>query len=168
MNGITLNKVDDKHLRLSGIDWVAASCLLEVPSILSLAKSGPAHDRLFQKVSASDPALNEDWLNHVTPELGTLFAEAGEILAKDIELFGTETKSLKPRALTFSIAHLNAWMSALNQARLILGAQHDVTESDMDEREFSDPDNPKQQAVLRIHVLGYLVQVFVEFVSGET
>lgn len=167
MNGVQLSKTDDDQVRLSGIDWVTAACLLEVPNILPLSKSGPARDRLFQKLSATDSKLNEDWHNLVTPELEALFAEAGEILAKDIEPLATEATSLKPRALTFSIAHLNAWMSALNQARLILGAQHDVTESDMDEREFGDPDNHKQQAVLRIHVLGYLVQLLVEFDSGK-
>ena len=168
MNGIKLKKVDDKHLRLSGIDWVTASCLLEVPGILPLAKSGPARDRLFQKVSATDPALNEDWLHLVTPDLETLFAGAGEILAKDIEPFVKDSKSLKSHTLVIPIRHLDAWMSAMNQARLILGAQHDITEKDMDEREFTKPDEPRQQALLRIHVLGYLLQIFIEFLSGDT
>ena len=52
-------------------------------------------------------------------------------------------------------------MSALNQARLILGEIHQINEEDMNRVDF-DPQNPKHLAALRIHLLGYLLQLFVE------
>ncbi len=167
MKGLALARTEDQQVCLSGIDWVTAACLLEVPGTLPLGKSGPPHDRLFPRVNETEEKLNEDWRSYVTPELEVLFAEAGQVLARDIEPLARTGDDLKARSLTFPINHCDAWMSAINQARLILGAQHGVADKDMEEREFVEADDPKKQAVLRIHVLGYVLQVFVEFLAGE-
>jgi hypothetical protein len=55
-------------------------------------------------------------------------------------------------------------MSALNQARLILGELFSVTESDMDKADL-DLEQPKDLALFRIHILGYLLQLLVEHAS---
>jgi hypothetical protein len=55
-------------------------------------------------------------------------------------------------------------MSALNQARLILGELFGITESDMNKADL-DLEQPKDLAIFRIHVLGYLLQLLVEFSS---
>ena len=69
--------------------------------------------------------------------------------------------------MTFAAAHLNAWMSAINEARLILGELFDVTEQDMN-REDLDLEDPKQFAVLKIGALGWLLGNLVAFANGET
>jgi len=166
VNGMRLTILEDGQAQLNGIDWVTAACLLEVPALLPQAKDGPARGRLFPNPS-TDAKVNDDWQHYVTPELETLFAAAGDILAKDIQLLAESKEALKGQSVTFPLRHCDAWISAINQARLILGAQHNVTDADMDDHEFSDPNDPKQQAVLRIHVLGYLLQVLVEFMSGN-
>jgi hypothetical protein len=154
--------VGTDFVRLRRVNAATASCLLEVPGILEQAKSGPAHERLFPMPTTDHAKINEDWQQFVVPELERLFASAGEILAKDIEPL-----LQKKKELVLPVAHCDAWVSAINQARLILGAQHAVTEQDMEESRFALLPGAKQQALLRIHVLGYIVQVFVEFLSGE-
>ena len=57
-------------------------------------------------------------------------------------------------------------MSALNQARLILGELFKLAEKDMENADL-DLSDPKHLALLRIHVLGYLLQLFVELESGD-
>ena len=104
----------------------------------------------------------EKFLQFVVPELEKLFASAGEIMAKDIAHLGEQSE------LTFPLAHCDAWISAINQVRLALGAQHGVIEKDMDDMALLDPDDPKQQALLRIHILGYVLEVFVGFLSPES
>ncbi|MCX7887670.1 MAG: DUF2017 domain-containing protein, partial [Verrucomicrobiae bacterium] len=66
--------------------------------------------------------------------------------------------------LCFPADHLNAWMSALNQARLILGERFEITEDDMN-RPLLNPVKPKDAAVFQIHVLGYLLQLLVDHVN---
>ena len=52
-------------------------------------------------------------------------------------------------------------MSALNQTRLILGELFSITEADMNHTDFN-LDQPKDLAVFRIHILGYLLQLLIE------
>jgi len=57
-------------------------------------------------------------------------------------------------------------MSTLNQTRLILAEVHKVDETDMERQDF-DPQDPKHLAALRIHLLGYLLHLFVELENGN-
>jgi hypothetical protein len=51
-------------------------------------------------------------------------------------------------------------MSAVNQARLILGELHHVTEDDMDSADL-DLRRPKDHALFQIHILGFLLQQLI-------
>ena len=68
--------------------------------------------------------------------------------------------------VTFAADHVNAWISALNQARLILGEIHEIDEADMNRSDL-DPHNPKHVAAFRIHLLGHLLHLFVELENGD-
>ena len=85
-----------------------------------------------------------------------------ELLAKLEE----ESAEIHSCRVTFAAVHLNAWMSAINEARLILGELFDVTEQDMN-REDLDLENPKQFAVLKIGALGWLLGHLIAFATGE-
>ena len=69
--------------------------------------------------------------------------------------------------VTFPVEHVDAWMSALNQARLILGELFSVTEKDMNATDL-DAHSEKTLAIVRIHLLGYLLRLFVQLESGES
>jgi hypothetical protein len=148
-----------KHLRITGLNPVIADCLLAVPEILEQRDSPAAQQRLLPDPTPADTQANADWQRHMAPELRHLFVTAGETVTRDL----TGLRTGQP--LTISAEHRNAWMSALNEARLILGAQFKITEADMTAEDF-DVRGPKGLAVFRIHVLGYLLQLFVENCSG--
>jgi hypothetical protein len=166
MISLRVRPVDNKHIRISGIHPYLAELLCELPEILGQRDSPAARARLFPKPSSDDPKLNEDWQQIVGPELRHLFVSAGEIVARDLTGLQPETPATGTLRVTFPAEHINAWMSALNQARLILGELHGVTEEDMNTG-LVELRTPKQHAVLRIHLLGYLLQLFVELESGE-
>jgi hypothetical protein len=161
MRGLCLEAAGEERVRLKGIDWAIGACLTEVPKLLPQMRSGAAGDRLFPTPSQTDAKLNEDWGQFVVPELEKLFASAGEIMAKDVEHLGEQSE------LVFPMAHCDAWMCAINQVRLGLGAQYNVLETDMDDMKSFDPNDGKHQAILRIHILGYVLEVFVAFLSSE-
>ena len=71
---------------------------------------------------------------------------------------------LQEQQVVFPAVHLPAWLSALNQARLVLGEMYHVTAPDMERVDFR-PGNAKDGALVRIHVLGYLLQLMVELES---
>jgi len=151
---LSLSTPDAKHLRIDGISPLLAMCLQELPAILEKRDSSAARHRLFPDPTRADAKANDDWQQHVAPELRHLFVSAGETVVRDLTALTGET-------LTFPAEHANAWMSALNQARLILGELHEITDHDMDPDNL-DPRIPKQRAVLLIHLYGYLLQLFVD------
>ena len=55
-------------------------------------------------------------------------------------------------------------MSALNQARLILGEQLHVTDREMERRTF-DPKSAADLELVRMHLLGWVLEVLVDFSS---
>ena len=153
MRDLRISAPDAKHLRIDGIDSLLGMCLQELPAILEKRDSPAVRQRIFPNPS-SDAKANNDWQQHVTPELRHLFVSAGETVVRD--LTGLDAGTLK-----FQAEHANAWMSALNQARLILGELHHITDADMEAGDL-DPRDPKQRAVLLIHIYGMLLQLFVE------
>ena len=73
--------------------------------------------------------------------------------------------SLKPgrlgSRLTIPAQHANAWISALNAARLALGAVHEVTATDM-ESEDEPPLDERGWAILRIHLYAWLQATLID------
>jgi hypothetical protein len=157
---LRVRTVDAKHIRISGIDPLLAHCLQQLPEILEQRDAPTARDRLFPLPTTADRKTNDDWQQNVTPELRHLFASAGEIVLRDLTALSPPAGASR-RHLTFPAEHANAWLSALNQARLILGATFSITDEDMNATGF-DLNDPRQKAVLQIHLFGYLLQLFVE------
>jgi hypothetical protein len=149
----------EKHIRVTGLDPVILDCLHALPEILDQRDQPAARQRLLPDPTI-DPAINADWRQAVAPELRHLFVVAGDTVTRDLTGITTEGE------LTFAVEHLNAWMSALNEARLILGEIFRITKADMETTEF-DVTTPKGLAVLRIHVLGYFLQLLVELEAGR-
>lgn len=165
-----------KHLRvcaeagnriaITGIDPVLLDCLQSVPEIIDQRDAPGVRDRLFPNLTPSDTAANRDWQNLMTPELHHLFASAGETMSRDLNSVAAEPQPKHLFRVAFAEEHLAAWMCALNQARLVLGELFEVTENDMIQADL-DMEQPKDLALFRIHVLGYLLQLLVEHTGAS-
>lgn len=156
MNGRKLHlvPVGEKHLRLSGVPALLARFLFELPEILR--RRDEAHGRLFQDLVPHEPDTNAEWHRLMDADLQHLFASAEETVLRDLTQFDAEKGEV-----VFPVAHVRAWMGALNQARLILGELHHVNEHDMDADNL-DMTDPRQRALLQIHLLGWLLHLFID------
>jgi hypothetical protein len=166
MIDLRVRPLDEKRIRISGIPPVLAAMLRELPGILELRDSLDAHARLFPDPTAEDDRVNNEWLQTVTPELRHLFVSAGETVTRDLTALTADKQSRETHHIDFPVEHVTAWMSALNQTRLILGEVHKIDEQDMNHTDF-DPQSPKHMAALRIHLLGHLLHLFVELENGD-
>ena len=149
----------EKHIHVTGLDPVILDCLHALPEILDQRDQPAARCRLLPDPT-TDRAINADWQQTISPELRHAFVAAGDTVARDLTGITPEGE------LTFAVEHLNAWMSALNEARLILGEIFRITDSDMESADF-DVTTPKGLAVFRIHVLGYFLQLLIELEAGR-
>ena len=154
MSPLRVYAVDDKHLRISGLDPLLARCLYRVPEILDQRDRPEIRARLFPDPLPGEAETNAEWHRLMDADLEHLFLSAGEIVARDLT-------GLQADQLTVPAEHHRAWMSALNQARLILGEQHGITESDLNRTDL-DLHQARDRAVLEIHVLGLLLHRLVE------
>jgi hypothetical protein len=167
MTDLRVQPVNAKHLRISGIEPFLADCLLGLTEVLEQRDSPQPRERLFPNPTTADDKANAEWQQLITPEVRHLFVSAGETVARDLTALKPDKHEPALFAVTFPAEHINAWMSALNQARLILGELFRVTELDMNAINL-DVHSEKTLAIVRIHLLGYLLQLFVDLESGES
>lgn len=158
MKLLRIRAVDEKTIELTGIPPILIHCLHLLPDILRHRTQPGVRARLFPDPEPGNPRANAEWHEVTDPDLRHLFVSAEETVIRDLT-------ALNDGRLRIPTAHLTAWMSAINQARLILGELHHVTEQDMDRADL-DPARPKDLALLQIHILGYLLQTIVDFVQN--
>ncbi|MGA2603813.1 MAG: DUF2017 family protein [Verrucomicrobiia bacterium] len=166
MIDLKVQPLDEKRILISGIPPVLAAMLREVPEILELRDSPDARARLYPNPTADNDKINQEWRQMAGPELRHLFVSAGETVGRDLTALAVDGESGDAWRVAFPIEHVPAWINALNQARLILGEVHKIDEVEMNRTDF-DPQSAKHMAALRIHLLGYLLHLFVELDSGD-
>jgi len=163
---VRAERLDEKHIRIRGLTAMLAVMLREIPEILELRDRPDAFARLFPNPTAADDKINKEWQQMVNPELRHLFVSAADVVTRDLTALAGDQGDPEAYEVTFPVEHLNAWMSALNQSRLILAEVHQIDEEDMQRQDF-DPQDPKHLAALRIHLLGYLLHLLVELENGH-
>ena len=123
------------------------------------ARHKKAQARLYpDPIGGDDHAeFRRDWKEHVRPELECLFASSREIVARDLSaLGGNGTKLVIPSG------HLEAWLNALNQARLVIVEESNFSEADLDHREPPDLATRRGMALLKMHFYAHLQELLVE------
>ena len=136
-----------------------ASLLVELPKVASRHKT--AQSRLYPDPTggSEDVQLRRDWKEHVRPELERLFATSRDIVARDLEGLGHNGQGTK---LIIPADHLDAWLNALNQARLVIVEENQFAESDLDHREPPDLATRRGLSLLKIHFYAHLQELLVE------
>lgn len=152
----------DGGVFLSDLAPAFVHVLREIPAILA-AEDEAVRGRIFPYPS-DDPDDRKEWERLVHPDLFALVRSAHDIVSRDLQ-------NLKPRVdppffptwdLAIPAAHVQAWLSAFNIARLALGAMHDIEEEDMGSFPTAEEIDERQMAVLKINLLGWLQQVLLE------
>lgn len=163
---VRVNKAGD--VALGEIDEFAALLIRELPGIAS-SSDERSDARIFQSPTAGkNEEIDEEWKEDVEPELRELFADAMDLVIEDLAKL--KTSDLVELELHIPAKHVDAWIHTLNRARLILGAQWEVTEDDMSYRTLSadvsvDPERPL--AILKIDFYGMLLSFLVDLKSQE-
>ena len=148
----------------AGIDPFILELLRALPSCAT-TEDDAARKRLFSAPTGgadADADADADWREYVEPELAALFQSHLDIVSGDLAAI-TETE--EGALLRIPAAHARAWIHTFNQARLALGARHDVTEDDTSGRRdvFGDkePDAQKAFALMQIDFYAWLLSLLL-------
>ena len=97
-----------------------------------------------------------EWKMYVQPELRRLFQSATETVGADLkQLNGTE-QSLANRTLRIPTKHSDAWLSALNQARLVIAAKNNFTELELSDHLRSPIGSRRDLSLFQVNFYGFL------------
>ena len=145
---------------LCDIHPLFAELLAELPR--SAARHDNARARIYPDpfVSVDGPAeASEDWCEHVHPELERLFAASRETVSSDLgesPTGATASRCVIPRA------HIDAWLNALNQARLVIVEENKFGEQELSGSEPPDLSTRRGLSLLKIHFYAHLQELLVE------
>jgi hypothetical protein len=136
-----------------------ASLLVELPKVASRHKKAQA--RLYPDPAGGldDAQLRSDWKEHVRPELERLFATSRDIVSRDLESLGPNGQGNK---IVIPASHLDAWLNALNQARLVIVEENQFGDSDLDHSEPPDLATRRGLSLLKIHFYAHLQELLIE------
>lgn len=155
-----LTRHSSNSWEVSGIHPFFAGMLSEIPQVA--ARHEGARGRLYPDPAADsegDDDLQEVWREHVGPELERLFASSREVVARDLESLGGGAEGA---FLLVPDSHVDAWLNALNQARLVIAEENGFGEKDMDHAQPPDLSTRRGMDLLRVHFYAHLQELLVE------
>src|SRR5262245_55998977 len=157
---LTVRGLDDGSVSIQGIDATVAYCLHQVPDVLAQRESPDVQRRFYPDILEPGDPRNAEWHRLMDGDLHHLFSTAADVMRRDLGALRVSRSEL-----VLPEAHVSAWMSALNQARIVLAELHGFQDRDM-VREDLDPADERDRALIQTHILGLLLQLLVEHTLG--
>jgi len=130
---ILLNGDDTWDLEeMRDLEWVM---LMQLPQAADHRHSDKGRQRLFPDITPKEDQDKQskdvaaDWEEYVKPELETQFLNDLETVTKDLGMVEEEEddEGNVEHFLSVPVDHAETWYSVLNQARLIINEEHDIS-----------------------------------------
>lgn len=153
---MTLQPTAEGDLLLEEIPTFLLELLREVP--VRAASKHPGVEERFLPDPANDDGIREDWKALVQPELMALFQSDRETVQADLR--GVAAKK-KGAALRIPKNHSDAWMGALNQARLAIAEEGGFGEADLAVDVAPDQGDPRAMALFQVGFYGFLQECLI-------
>ncbi|MFL6583023.1 MAG: DUF2017 family protein [Chthoniobacterales bacterium] len=149
------------HLRISEIDPFLAELLRQIPESGNPAGDEAAVNRIFSKpADAGEHEVCAEWATYVEPELRRLFQSATQTVAADLQQLNGKAKPFANCTLSIPMANAEAWLSALNQARLVIASKYNFTEADLCDHYRSPMGSRRDLSLFQVNFYGF-VQEFI-------
>ena len=127
-----------------------------------------AEQRLFSPPAGPDE--NEfcaEWKLYVEPELRRLFQNATEIVETDLRQLEANEKPFANRALRSRMNTAEAWLNALNQARLAIAAKYDFSEAELCDHYRSPIGSRRDLSLFQVNFYGFLQEFILRELDCE-
>jgi hypothetical protein len=155
-----ISRLDSRTIALTQLNEVCCELLRQIVSAAAPGENGPAHARLFPKPTGGrEPDADRDWHEYVEPDLQRLFQDALDLVGADVQRLAPEGRK-RGYALHIPVKNLEAWIHALNQARLAIAARSDFSERDMSGGVSLEGD-ARALALFQVHFYGFLQECFL-------
>jgi hypothetical protein len=116
-------------------------------------------DRLLPETCSKEED-EEHWREHAVPELERLFLSRAQLVRRDLEALRVMPDSLNSVLLVVD-EHVNAWVAALNAARLALFALSDMAAEHLDVEGFGKATLKQREAIVRLEMMAEMQSVML-------
>ncbi len=155
-------------LEIAEIDPFLAELLRQIPESAKTDGSEPAQARLFSRpAAAGESEICAEWKVYVQPELRRLFRHATETVSADLKPLDGQAKPFANCSLRIPLAHAEAWLSALNQARLVIAARYGFTEAELGDQYRSPIGSRRDLSLFQINFYGFLQEFILQEMPGN-
>jgi len=145
------------RLEISEIDPFLAELLRQIPASANPESVPAAEQRLYSAPAhPNERELCAEWKVYVEPELRRLFQSATDTVASDLEQLGEKEKPFANSTLRIPQEHSDAWLNALNQARLALAAKYDFSEAELCDYFRSPIGSRRDLSLFQVNFYGFL------------
>ena len=143
------------ELQISDLDPFLAELLRQIPGSTNPEGESEAEARLFSRPSA-EREICAEWKSYVEPELRLLFRSAIETVADDLTQLNGNEKSFHNCTLRIPFEHADAWLNALNQARLVIAAKYKFSDEELNDHDRSPIGSRRDLGLFQISFYGFL------------
>ncbi len=154
------------HLKISELDPFLAELLRQIPESANPSGSEAAEQRLFSApADASEKELCTEWKVYVEPELRRLFQSATERVAADLEQLNGNGKPFANCTLRIPLANAEAWLSALNQARLVIASKYNFSDAELCDHYRSPMGSRRDLSLFQVNFYGFLQECILREIA---
>ena len=155
------------YIEISELDPFLAELLRQIPASANPEGAETAEQRLFSSpTNGKEPEICAEWKLYVEPELRRLFQTATETVAADLEQLNGNEKKLGNRILCIPSKHADAWLNALNQARLVIAAKYNFTDGELGEHFRSPIGSRRDLSLFQVNFYGFLQEFILRELDG--
>ena len=148
---------DGEVLELSELDPFLAELLRQIPASTNCEGTEAAQERICSRpAEPSEKEICAEWKLYVEPELRRLFRSATETVAADLQQLNGNEKAFANCTLRIPTQHADAWLNALNQARLVIAAKNRFTEGELCEHYRSPIGSRRDLSLFQVNFYGFL------------
>ena len=145
------------QIEISELDPFLAELLRQIPASANTESAPAAEQRIFSPPTNDKEAeFCAEWKMYVEPELRRLFQTATQTVGADLEQLNGNEKSLANYTLRIPTKHADAWLSALNQARLVIAAKNNFTELELNDHFRSPIGSRRDLSLFQVNFYGFL------------
>jgi Domain of unknown function (DUF2017) len=145
------------QIEIAELDPFLAELLRQIPGCANPDGVPAAEERIFSlPANGAETELCAEWKMYVEPELRRLFQTATQTVAADLEQLNGNERNLANRTLRFPAKHADAWLSALNQARLVIAAKNNFTELELNDHLHSPIGSRRDLSLFQVNFYGFL------------
>ena len=155
-------------LEITDLDPFLAELLRQIPESTNPDGAEAAEKRLFSAPAHADlKDICAEWKVYVEPELRRLFRTATETVATDLGQLNGSEKPFANCTLRIPTAHAEAWLSALNQARLVIAAKYGFNEGELCDHYRSPIGSRRDLSLFQVNFYGFLQEFILREMNEQ-